>query len=52
MVISTGLDGTIKTFNRAAEQMTGYTAAEVVGKQRPRFSRCGRNGSVPEGVER
>ncbi len=35
MVISTGLDGTIKTFNRAAEQMTGYTAAEVVGKTTP-----------------
>ncbi len=35
MLISVGLNGTINTFNRAAEQMTGYTAAEVVGKETP-----------------
>jgi PAS domain S-box-containing protein len=35
MLISTGLDGKITTFNRAAEQMTGYSAAEVIGKATP-----------------
>jgi len=35
MLISTDLEGTINTFNRAAERMTGYSAAEVVGKETP-----------------
>ena len=31
-IISTEPDGTIKTFNRAAEQLLGYSLEEVVGK--------------------
>ncbi|MEG4066008.1 PAS domain S-box protein [Microcoleus sp. Pol11C2] len=31
-IISTDPDGTIKTFNRAAEQLLGYSLEEVVGK--------------------
>ncbi|MEG4802488.1 PAS domain S-box protein [Microcoleus sp. ARI1-B5] len=31
-IISTEPDGTIKTFNRAAEQLLGYSPQEVVGK--------------------
>jgi len=31
-IISTEPDGTIKTFNRAAEQLLGYSREEVVGK--------------------
>jgi PAS domain S-box-containing protein len=34
-IISTSTDGTIVTFNRAAERMLGYTAAEVIGKTTP-----------------
>ncbi|MDM9382109.1 PAS domain S-box protein [Chlorogloeopsis sp. ULAP01] len=34
-IISTTVDGTILTFNRAAERLLGYTAAEVVGKTTP-----------------
>ncbi|HVJ42806.1 MAG TPA: PAS domain S-box protein [Dongiaceae bacterium] len=34
-VISTGLDGTIELFNRAAEQMLGYRAEDVIGKANP-----------------
>jgi len=35
MLISVGLDGTINAFNRAAELLTGYAAAEVIGKETP-----------------
>src|SRR5687767_15014012 len=31
-IISQGLDGTIATWNPAAERMLGYTAAEAVGR--------------------
>lgn len=34
-IISTSIDGTILTFNTAAEQWLGYTAAEIVGKTTP-----------------
>ncbi|MBD1922960.1 PAS domain S-box protein [Microcoleus sp. FACHB-831] len=34
-IISTNVDGTILTFNRAAERWLGYAAAEVVGKTTP-----------------
>lgn len=34
-IISTTVDGTITTFNAAAERWLGYTAAEVVGKTTP-----------------
>ncbi len=34
-IISTAVDGTILTFNRAAEQWLGYSAAEVIGKATP-----------------
>jgi len=36
-IISTDPNGIIRVFNRAAERMTGYTAAEMVGKQTPRI---------------
>ncbi len=34
-IISTTVDGTISTFNRAAEKCLGYLASEVVGKTTP-----------------
>lgn len=34
-IISTTVDGTILTFNAAAERLLGYTASEVVGKVTP-----------------
>jgi PAS domain S-box-containing protein len=34
-VISSKIDGTIEIFNRAAEQMLGYSAEEVIGKTDP-----------------
>ncbi|MEG3894117.1 MULTISPECIES: PAS domain S-box protein [unclassified Microcoleus] len=34
-IISTDPDGTIKTFNRAAQQLLGYSVEEVVGKLTP-----------------
>jgi PAS domain S-box-containing protein len=34
-IISTAPDGTIKTFNRAAQQLLGYSVEEVVGKVTP-----------------
>jgi PAS domain S-box-containing protein len=35
MIISTNVDGTIMTFNAAAEQTLGYIAAEIIGKTTP-----------------
>ncbi len=35
LIVSTDDHGVIRTFNRAAEQMLGYTAEEVVGKATP-----------------
>jgi diguanylate cyclase (GGDEF)-like protein/PAS domain S-box-containing protein len=34
-IISAGLDGTIRTFNAAAERMLGYRAEELVGRHTP-----------------
>ncbi|MBE9092952.1 PAS domain S-box protein [Tychonema sp. LEGE 07203] len=34
-IISTDTDGTIKTFNRAAQKLLGYSSEEVVGKFTP-----------------
>ncbi|WP_341890621.1 response regulator [Variovorax sp. YR752] len=34
-IISVAPDGVVSTFNRAAERLTGYSAAEVVGKMTP-----------------
>jgi PAS domain S-box-containing protein len=34
-IIATDCDGIIRTFNRGAEKMLGYTADEMVGKQSP-----------------
>lgn len=34
-IISTSVDGTILTINRAAERMLGYRAAELIGKTTP-----------------
>ncbi|MCT7960245.1 response regulator [Laspinema sp. D1] len=34
-IISTGMDGTIYTFNATAERWLGYTAEEMVGKMTP-----------------
>lgn len=34
-IVSTTVDGTILTFNTAAERLSGYTAAEVVGNTTP-----------------
>jgi PAS domain S-box-containing protein len=34
-VVSTRPDGTIETFNRGAEKLLGYTAAEIVGRATP-----------------
>jgi len=34
-IISTDLDSTILTFNKAAERLLGYSAEEVIGKQTP-----------------
>jgi len=34
-IIATDLDGLVTVFNSGSEQMFGYTAAEVVGKQTP-----------------
>ncbi|MEQ9001444.1 MAG: PAS domain S-box protein [Coleofasciculus sp. B1-GNL1-01] len=34
-IISTTVDGTISTFNRAAEKWLGYSASDVVGKTTP-----------------
>ncbi|WP_293268567.1 EAL domain-containing protein [Neptunomonas sp.] len=34
-IISTDTNGTIQTFNKAAEEMLGYTAQEMIGKESP-----------------
>ena len=34
-IITTNIDGIITVFNRAAEQMLGYSAEELIGKQTP-----------------
>ena len=37
LIISTDVDGTIQTFNKAAENLLGYSAEEMVGKQNPQI---------------
>jgi len=34
-IISTGIKGTIRVFNKGAEKMLGYTAEEMIGKHSP-----------------
>ncbi|HEY9051160.1 MAG TPA: PAS domain-containing protein, partial [Gammaproteobacteria bacterium] len=34
-IISTDIDGTIRTINKAAQKMLGYTQEELVGKHTP-----------------
>jgi PAS domain S-box-containing protein len=36
-IISTAVDGTIRTFNRAAQEWLGYTATEVIDQVTPAF---------------
>ncbi len=36
-IISTNCEGIIKTFNQGAENLLGYTAAEMVGKESPQI---------------
>jgi|GEM_PF-1406237 len=44
-IISTGIDGIIKTFNSGAELMLGYAAEEIIGKATPE------NFHLPEEVQ-
>jgi len=36
-IVSTGIDGVINHFNHGAEILTGYSASEIIGIQRPKF---------------
>src|SRR5690349_16409101 len=54
-IISTNKEGTITSFNKAAENLLGYTADEVVGKETPVLfhdqneilRRAGKDSSIP-----
>ena len=38
-IISTDIDGTIRSFNNAASRMLGYSPEELIGKQTPTIRR-------------
>lgn len=40
IIVSTDVNGLIKTFNRAAEVSLGYTANEMIGKHTPAYFHC------------
>jgi len=50
-ISSTTLDGTIRSWNRAAERMSGYTSEEIIGKNVAILVRPERLGRLPKVLE-